>query len=174
MTDQNTKPTTPPLPDPVVIIQTDATTYDVSIAIDRLDCLTPENNAVMVWLLKRDPTDTVNLYIHASSQPESYVFVAVLPLANAINMCKAKTVAYVDHIYSDMSSYVLLAADEMVFSPFAMVQYPPLSTDTMSGKATSAFAFYLVDRAVTRGYLSPEDANYIKSGRMVIKTPGKG
>lgn len=163
-----------PLPDPVVIIQTGATSYDVSVSVDRVNCLCPESRSFLVWLLKRDSSETINLFLHTSSQPVFLGFASLIPLANAINMCKAKTIAYVDHIFDNISSYVLLAADELALTPFSMIQYAPLDNEASYNKAANAFAFYLVDRAVTRGYLSQEEANYIKSGRMVIKTPGKG
>lgn len=174
MDDQKPGEAQAPKLNPISIIQTGEKSYQVSLTTDKLTCLTSAANSLMIWLLKRDEDETIDLSLHNSSAPSYMGFCTIINVANALNMCKAKITVRVDHIFEDISSYLILTADEIDVSDFGMVQFVPLGVTVGKAispdKAAAQFAYYLVDRAVDRKWLTAQDANSIKSDRLVIKT----
>lgn len=159
--------------DPVVILQTGEDTYSLSLALDKLTCLDSASRALTVWLIKRKESETITIDIHNSSNPRYAGLESIITIVNAIHLCKAKTIANVAKIYDDISVYAILAADELVFTPYGMLQFlpktPPLP-DTPEAAAMS-FAYDLLDQAEAKGYLSQMDVEFIKAGKTVMKYP---
>lgn len=158
---------------PVVILQTGENEYTVSLALDKLTCMDSVSRALTVWFIKRKETETILLDIHNSASPKYANFESIITIVNAINLCKAKTTAVVGKIYDDLSVYAILAADELKFTPYGMLQFLPKTPPQPDSPEAAAmsFAYDLLDRAQARGYLSEMDVEFIKSGKTVVKYP---
>lgn len=166
---------TPIVPASAVKIVQKGSVYWVSLNIAFLAYSNSKDlSALLIWLSLRDKTETIRLSFHVGSESPPFSFAEYLPLANALEICRARTIGIVDHIFDDVSSYLLFTCDELVISDYGQIILVPLWSEgevSERSTATTAFAHKLCQAACGAHVLNNDEYNALKSGEMVYLSP---
>lgn len=134
------------------------------------------NNLFIVWLYQRFSDETIHLSFK-SSAGDFMRPAAFNTIANAIGNCPATVIAYVDHGLTGIESYITLEANKIVMRDFGMIQLSPITTEDNSSdlpaplRAVADYFFNILDRAVSRGWVLPEERDRVLAGYWVNLNP---
>ena len=133
------------------------------------------NNLFIVWLLQRFTDEKIELSFKSGS--DTYLYPDVfITIANAINICAAQVSIEVDHCLCGIESYIALAAKKLDVSDFGMIQLSPITARDNSVElpkpmeAAADYFFSVLDEAVSKGWVQPEERDRVRKGYWVNLT----